>query len=422
MAAVSFNLLSETATVDTSGSLLVGGCRLTDLAKQFGTPLLVYDEVHLRRRCRQASQAFPDGVIYATKAFICQALAQLIEAEGLGFDVSTSGEIAVLGEAGIDPARLAFHGNNKSDDELALALKIGVGRIVVDSFDELDRLERLAHPGLRPTRIWLRLTPGVEVNVHEYVATGVDDSKFGLTVSTGLATEAINRIQTMPSVKLVGLHAHIGSQMFDLGAFQQAARTVIEFAKNYDLPELSLGGGLGVAYTNSDPSPTFADWSQALTQAKAAAGFDRPISVEPGRSLVATAGISLYTVGTIKELAGLRTYVAVDGGMSDNIRPALYGSRYEAFLPARVKDIRSRPVRVVGKHCESGDILVLDGRLPAPTAVGDILAMPVTGAYGYSMASNYNRLPRPAVIFVKAGQARLVLRRETFEDLSRLEV
>ena len=422
MAAVAFHLLPETAEVSPDGGLIVGGCRLTELAGEFGTPLLIYDEAHLRRRCRQARAAFGDRVVYATKAFLCRALVRLIEAEGLGFDFSTAGEMAVLVEAGVDPARLVFHGSNKSEVELTAALEIGVGRIVVDSADELDRLERLVNPGLKPPKIMLRLTPGVEVRTHEYIASGADDSKFGLTVSTGTATEAIHRARAMSAVDLVGLHAHIGSQMFDLTALQRAARAVIEFAKHHDLPELSLGGGLGVAYTNDDPGPTFVDWAKVLAEASQAAGFDRPIGVEPGRSLVASAGISLYTIGTIKELPGLRTYVSVDGGMSDNIRPALYGSRYEAFLPARVKDSRSRPVRIVGKHCESGDILVADGQLPSEAAVGDILALPVTGAYGYSMASTYNRLPKPAVIFVSQGQARPVLRRETLDDLSRLEV
>lgn len=421
MAAVSFRLLPETAEIGPDGGLVVGGCRLTDLAAEFGTPLLVYDEVHLRRRCRQARRAFDGPVIYATKAFLCRSLAKLVDEAGLGFDFSTAGEMAVLADAGVNPDKWVFHGNNKSEAELAAAVEAGAGRIVIDSTDEIDRLERLVNPGLPPPKVLLRLTPGVEVQTHEYIATGADGSKFGLTISTGAATEAIHHLQQLPSLELVGFHAHVGSQVFDLDAFGRAARTVIDFVKHHDLPELSLGGGLGVAYTDDDPAPTFADWAKALADAASAAGFQRPIGVEPGRSLVATAGLSLYTVGTVKDLPGLRTYISVDGGMSDNIRPALYGSRYEAFLPARVSDGRSRPVRVVGKHCESGDILVADGRLPAATAVGDILAMPVTGAYGYSMASTYNRLPRPAVVFVAAGRVRVVLRRETIDDLSRLE-
>ncbi len=422
MSAVGFHLLPSTATVDDSGQLLVGGCRLTDLATEFGTPLLVYDEEHIRQQCRLAQAAFPGRAVYATKAFLCRALVRLLDAEGLGFDFSSAGEMAVLLEAGVNPERMVFHGNNKSDDELAQALKAKVGRIVVDSLSELDQIDRLLTAGLAVAKIWLRLTPGVEVHAHDYVASGADDNKFGLTISTGLAAEAVSQAQRLATIDLVGFHAHVGSQVFDLAAFGRAARVVIDFVKDYGLAELSLGGGLGVAYTNDETSPTYADWRQVLDRAAEATGFDQPIGVEPGRSLVAAAGISLYTIGTIKELAKIRTYVSVDGGMSDNIRPALYGSRYEAFLPAAVEADRSRPVRVVGKHCESGDFLVADGCLPPAVKAGDILATPVAGAYGYSMASNYNRLPRPAVVFVAAGQPRLVLRREVLADFNRLEV
>ena len=408
--------------VDDSGQLLVGGCRLTDLAAEFGTPLLVYDQEHIRQQCRLAQAAFSGRAVYATKAFLCRALVRLLDAEGLGFDFSSAGELAVLLEAGVNPEKMVFHGNNKSNHELAQALKAKVGRIVVDSLSELDRIDRLVATGLPTPKIWLRLTPGVEVHAHDYVTSGADDNKFGLTISTGLAAEVIARAQQLTTVDLVGFHAHVGSQVFDLDAFGRATRVVIDFVKGYGLAELSLGGGLGVAYTNDETSPTHADWRQVLDQVAEAAGFDQPIGVEPGRSLVATAGISLYEIGTIKELAKIRTYVSVDGGMSDNIRPALYGSRYEAFLPAAVEVDRSRPVRVVGKHCESGDFLVAAGCLPPVAKVGDILAIPVAGAYGYSMASNYNRVPRPAVVFVAAGQPRLVLRRETLDDLGRLEV
>ena len=422
MSAVGFHLLPDSATVDSSGQLLVGGCRLTDLATEFGTPLLVYDAGHIRQQSARAKKSFGDRAVYATKAFLCRQLVRLIDEQGLGFDFSTAGELAVLVEAGVDPAKMVFHGNNKSDSELAEALKLGVGRIVVDSPGELDRLDRLVGEGLAAPKIWLRLTPGVEVHAHEYVASGADDNKFGLPISTGQAAEVITQAQSLKTVDLIGFHSHIGSQVFDLKAYQRAAEVVIDFVKPYGLSELSLGGGLGVAYTNDETSPTFSAWAQALEQAARQSGFDHPIGVEPGRSLVATAGISLYEIGTIKELAGIRTYVSVDGGMSDNIRPALYGSRYEAFLPARVQADRSRPVRVVGKHCEPGDFLVADGHLPPEAAVGDILAIPVSGAYGYSMASNYNRQPKPAVVFVDEGQARLVLRRASLAELSGLEV
>ena len=421
MAPIGFHLLPKTAKVDQAGELLVGGCRLTDLAAEFKTPLLVYDQEHIVHQCRSLVASFGDQVFYATKAFICRHLAKLVAAEGLSFDFSSAGEMAVLIEAGVDPKKLVFHGNNKSGQELKEALVVGVGRIVVDSFDELDLIDKLVKQGHQRPKVWLRLTPGVEVHTHEYVKTGADDSKFGLTISSGLAAAAIKRCQER-AVDLVGFHAHIGSQVFSLEAFSQATETVINFVKDYNLLELSIGGGLGVAYTNDETSPTFEKWAAAIKKAAVKSGYQKPIGVEPGRSLIGPAAVSLYQVGTIKELPNLRTYVAVDGGMSDNIRPALYGSRYEAFLPKTVTAERTLPVKIVGKHCESGDFLVAAGQLPESLELEDILGLAVTGAYGYSMASNYNRLPRPAVVFVNDGQAKLILRRETIADLGRLEV
>lgn len=422
MAVVDYKkLLPETARITSASQLTVGGCNLSDLAAEFGTPLFVYDEEHIVNRCREVAVASSGLAVYATKAFLCRAMVELIAGSGMGFDISTAGELEAVLSGGGDPAKIVFHGNNKSIAELKRALEVRVGRIVVDSDDELDRLESLYRQSRQVARILLRITPGIEVHTHEYIATGVDGTKFGFTVSTNLADQAISRAQKSSAVELMGLHAHIGSQILELAPFERAASEVISFAKTYELPELSLGGGLGVAYTAAETAPSLTSWLEVIAKAAKAADFKAPISVEPGRSIVARAGLTLYTVGTIKHLKNLKPYVSVDGGMSDNIRPALYGSRYEAFLPRSANDPRSQAVRVVGHHCESGDIIVRDGWLPKDLAIGDILAVPVTGAYGYSMSSNYNRTPRPAVIFVKDGQARQVIRRETLADFERLE-
>ena len=422
MSVLPLDLLPDNASVGSDGRLSIAGCDAVELALQFGTPLFVYDETHVRERCRQAQAAFDGSVAYASKAFLCLAMARLVYEEGLDIDVATGGELHVALAAGVPGDRLVMHGNNKPAAELAAAVDAGVGRIVVDSFDELDRLDALhAATGSRP-QVLLRITPGVEAHTHEYVTTGVDDTKFGFTASTGLADAAIRRARQADSVELVGLHAHIGSQVFELRSFQRAVEVIAGFAQPYGLPELSLGGGLGVAYVEGESAPTIAEWAAAIAEACASAGFTAPVSVEPGRALAASSAITLYEVGTIKELPGIRTYVSVDGGMSDNPRPVLYGSGYETFLPRAADRDRDKAVRVVGKHCESGDLLVRDGRVPGDIAVGDILATPVTGAYGHSMGSNYNKVLRPAVVFACDGDARLVVRRETHEDLLRHDV
>ena len=413
------NLLPDTAEIGPEGNTAVGGCDLVNLANQWGTPLFVYDEDHLRSRCREAVAAFGGGVAYASKAFLCSAMARLAHEEGLQLDVATGGELFLARRAGVPGNRLVLHGNNKSDAELAMAVDEGVGRIVIDSFDELDRLEALhSATGVAP-RVLLRVTPGVEVHTHEFIATGQDDSKFGFTVKGGLADSAVRRASASTAVDLVGLHAHIGSQVFDVEPFAQAIDVLAAFAAPYDLPELSVGGGLGVPYVEGESAPTIGEWADAIHKACVRAGVTSEVTAEPGRAIVAAAAITLYRVGTIKDLPGLRTYVAVDGGMSDNPRPVLYGSGYETFLPRAGDATRPRVVRVVGKHCESGDVLVRDGAVPTDLAVGDVLATPVTGAYGYSMGSNYNQVLRPAVVFVSEGQARLVVARETYEDLAR---
>ncbi len=417
MMPIPWSLLPDNATVGPEGQLLIGGCDTLELARQFGTPAFIYDEDHLRARCRQAADAFGHYAVYASKAFLCRAMARLAHEEGLGLDVATGGELHVCLAAGVPPAKLVFHGNNKSVDELRYALRVGVGRIVVDSFDELDRLDALAAEGWPTPTVLLRITPGIKAETHEFIATGHDDSKFGFTVSSGAAQAAVERAQASSSVNLVGLHAHIGSQVFRVDSFAAAIEVLGRFANPFDLPELVVGGGLGVAYVEGEEAPTITQWARIIAKAAAEAGISAAIGIEPGRSIVAAGAVTLYTVGTIKDLPGIRTYISVDGGMSDNPRPVLYGSGYETFLARSVTGERARPARLVGKHCESGDLLVRDAKVPADIVVGDILVTPVTGAYGHSMGSNYNKVPRPPVVFCRNGDARLVVRRETYEDL-----
>ena len=416
------HLLPDTAAIDGDGQLMIGGTRLVDLAAEFGTPLFVYDEEHLRARCREAVDVFGDGVAYATKAFLCKAMARLAHEEGMHLDVSTAGELHVALTAGVPANRLVLHGNNKSIAELRTALDVGVGYIVVDSFDEIDRIESIHAETGQTARVMLRITPGVEAHTHEYIATGQDDSKFGFTVSTGVADKAVARVQASDAFDLVGIHSHIGSQVFRIDSFQKAAEVVADFVNPLGLEELSVGGGLGVAYVEGEEAPTISQWGRSVVDACTAAGVTARVGAEPGRSIVAAAAVTLYEVGTIKELDGIRTYVAVDGGMSDNPRPVLYGSGYETFLPRAAAADRPREIRLVGKHCESGDILARTASVPDDMVVGDILCTPVTGAYGYSLASNYNHVTKPAVVFVCDGAARLVMRRETLDDLTRLDV
>ncbi len=417
------NLLPCTAAVGPSGRLSVGGLDVIELAERFGTPLFVYDEAHLRARCHEAVSAWGEGVAYATKAFLCRAMAALATEEGMHLDVSTGGELEVALAAGVDPDTVVLHGNNKSNAELARAIEVGVGRVVVDSFDEIERLRSLVDPRGPGLPVLVRVTPGVEAHTHEYIRTGQEDTKFGFSVASGAAAAAVAELREVRGFDLFGVHAHIGSQVFDVGSFERAAEVLARFFTPLGLTELCVGGGLGVAYVNGEVAPSLTDWAETTRAACAHFGVDPAtrITAEPGRAIVATAGITVYRVGTVKELPGIRTYVAVDGGMSDNPRPVLYGSGYEAFLPRAVAAERPRRVRVVGKHCETGDVVVGDAHVPDDLSVGDLLATPVTGAYGYSMASNYNKVPRPAVLFVRDGDARVVVRRETIEDLLRLD-
>lgn len=411
-------LLPETSTTAEDGSLMIGGVDLRLLAEDFGTPLFVYDEAHLRARAAEAVEVMgPDGAIYATKAFLCRAMARLVHEEGMRLDVATGGELAVALAAEVPAARLVMHGNNKSEWELRAALDSGVGRIVVDSDVEIHRIEQLVADGLNRPKVLLRINPGIQVHTHEHVQTGNLDSKFGFPLSTGQAHEAVRRAEASPAMDLVGLHMHIGSQVFSVDNFLEGLAAVAPFVMEEDLPELIVGGGLGVAYVEGEEAPTLASWGAAIVKACRAKGIAAEIAAEPGRAIAAQAAVTIYTVGTMKFIPGVRNYVAVDGGMSDNPRPVLYGSGYETFLPRAVEARREMPIRLVGKHCESGDLIVREGRVPADLAVGDLICTPVTGAYGHSMGSNYNKVLRPAVVFVRDGEARLVIRRETVADL-----
>src|SRR3954449_9020470 len=391
------------------GRLEIGGCDVIELAEEFGTPAYVYAEDDIRARAREFIDAFRTRtdrfeVVYASKAFPCTAVYKLLAEEGLSCDVASGGELFLALRGGFDPQKIYFHGNNKSVQELEYALKQRVGTIVIDSFDELERLEQMA-PG---QRVMLRVTPGIKPETHAYISTGQEDSKFGFGVDE--VPRAIDRIDRL---ELVGLHAHIGSQVFDLGPYEKLAEVLSAMG---DYPLLNLGGGLGVAYTEDQKPLAIDDYVEALLR-----GAPDGVTVlcEPGRSPVANAGVTVYTVGTVKEIPGVRTYVAVDGGMSDNLRPMLYGARYEAEIADRFGGADT--CTVAGKHCESGDILVTDVLLDDPRP-GDVLVTPATGAYGHAMANNYNGIPRPPVIFCSGGDARVVVRRETYDDLALRDV
>jgi diaminopimelate decarboxylase len=421
--AIEMRLLPRTASVDAGGALSIGGVAVADIASQFGTPTFIYDEQHLRETCREAVAAFgTDRVIYATKAFINTAIVQLMNEEGLLLDVATGGELFVALNAGVPANRCVMHGNNKSEEELRTAMTAGLRHIVVDSFDEMERIERLHSAGLPAPRVQLRVTPGLHVETHEYVSTGQDDSKFGFNLNNGDAHRAVERARASSAMDLVGIHCHIGSNVVTVANFEDAWRVMVDLFTPLALPEITLGGGLGVAYTSADIAPTMQEWADVLKRATTALPAGTAVYVEPGRSIVAAAAVTVYSVGTVKPIDGIRTYISVDGGMSDNPRPMMYGSVYEVFDPQRVAAPRAANARIVGKHCESGDILILDAPVPADVKVGDLMVIPVTGAYGYTMSSNYNKVPRPAIVFVANGVARLVTRRETNEDLVRLDV
>jgi len=387
------------------GRLEVGGCDVVELAREFGTPAYVYAEEDMRARARAYLEAFRARaerfeVIYASKAFPCTAAYRLFADEGLSADVASGGELHLALAGGLTPERIYFHGNNKTPAELDRALEVGVGHIVVDSFDEIERLRG------RGARVMLRVTPGIKPSTHSYIQTGQEDSKFGFGLDDVRSAVAAC---ADAGLALDGLHAHIGSQVFELEGFERLAEVLSEIG---DWPLLNLGGGLGIAYTRDERPPSIEEYVDALLSR---APDDVTVLCEPGRSLVGNAGVTIYTVGTVKRIPGVRTYVAVDGGMSDNLRPMLYGARYEAEIADRFGG--SDEVTIAGMHCESGDILVRDALLDDPRP-GDVLVTPATGAYGHAMANNYNALRRPPVVFCKDGDARVVVRRETYDDLT----
>jgi diaminopimelate decarboxylase len=418
---ITASLFPDTAQLSEDG-VRVGGVELRELAATFGTPLFVYDEATLRQRCREAAKAFDDGVAFASKSFLCGAMARLAYEEGLCVDVATGGELDIVLRAGVPANRIIVHGNNKSREEIERAITVGVHRLVVDNFDEIENLRSLVSHSA-PLNALVRVTPGVEAHTHEYVRTGQEDTKFGFSVATGEARRAINQLKEIDGLILHGVHAHIGSQIFEVEGFRESMTVLSEFTAGDEFDELCVGGGLGVAYVFGEYAPSIKEWAHALRDASKLCGLKSNVRIlaEPGRAIVAQAGVTLYRVGVVKPVTQ-RTYMAVDGGMSDNPRPVLYGSGYEAFDVDQPLAERPQQVRLVGKHCESGDVLIDEAYLPETTGVNSLIATPVTGAYGYSMASNYNRVPRPAVVFVRDGVAREVLRRETFDDLARLEV
>jgi diaminopimelate decarboxylase len=425
-------ILPLSAQVGAEHRLELGGCDTVDLAREFGTPLYVYDEETIRARCREYRSAieavYPDAlVLYASKAFTGPMILQIVQQEGLGLDVVSGGELFTALSIGFSPDRIYFHGNNKSPEELRMALDREVGRIVVDSFHELELLEQLAGERGRRQQILLRLSPGVEAHTHDFRKTGILDSKFGFPISTGQAEEAVRQAARSANLELLGYHCHIGSQIFELEPYVEATEIAFEFASRMreryevEVREYSPGGGWGVAYTpEDDPWPIGEIVSQvghALQQASGKHQLGSPrMVIEPGRSIVAQAGVALYTVGAIKRIPGLRTYASVDGGMADNIRPAIYGARYEALVANKADLERTETVTIAGKYCESGDLLIKDIALP-PLESGDLLAIPSSGAYNLAMASNYNQALKPAVVLVRDGQARLMRRRQTFDDL-----
>jgi diaminopimelate decarboxylase len=431
-------LWSTTARRRPDGVVEVGGVAMPDLAAEFGTPTYVLDEQDFRSRARDFREAFEGfDVFYAGKAFLAGAVVRWAVEEGLCLDVCSGGELALALRAGVDPALIGFHGNNKSEAELTRALESGVGRVIVDSFFEVDRLVELTSSLGIDADVLVRVTAGVEAHTHEYIATAHEDQKFGFSIGEGEAFAAVQRILDCDRLRLLGLHSHIGSQIFDTSGFEVAARRVLALHARIadelgvELPELGLGGGFGIAYTGQDDpqSPSqLAEGLRAIVQHECRArGLAVPrLSIEPGRAVVGPAMCTLYRVGTVKDVAldagATRRYISVDGGMSDNIRTALYDADYACTVASRASEGPPILSRLVGKHCEAGDVVVKDEFVGADVTVGDLVAVPGTGAYCRSMASNYNHLPRPAVVAVRDGRARLVVRRETEEDLLRLDV
>ncbi len=428
-------LFPLTAEVNNQGHLVIGGCNTVDLAAEFGTPLYLFDEFSLRSRCAELkaefSQRYRDTtVIYACKAFINGALAVILREEGLGLDAVSSGELSIAHSVGFPLDKVYFHGNNKSAEELMLALKWHIGRIVVDNFHELRMLAEMAKEQGSIPDILLRLSPGVEPHTHKYIATGIVDSKFGFPLLSG--EEAVAQAMSAPNLNLVGLHFHIGSLIFEVEPYREAIEVILDFAAEmkqkhgFELRELNVGGGFAIQYTRDSPAPPISAYAEVIAskviskcqQLKLA--LPR-LTVEPGRSIVGAAGVALYKVGVVKEIPGVRCYVSVDGGMGDNIRPALYGSKYEAVVANKMLAKEAKEITIAGKFCESGDILIRDIALP-PVSAGDIIAVPDCGAYCLPQASNFNASLKPAIVLVNKGEARFIRRRETLDDLTKCDL
>jgi len=431
------SLFPLTKDINSLGHLHIGGCDCVELAKKFGTPLYVFDEVTIRSRCQEFKTEFTQRysstlIIYASKAFLNRALAIIFKEEGLGLDVVSGGELSVAQSVDFPCENVYFHGNNKTADELKLALDWGIGRIVVDNFDELALLNSLAHKAGAKQAILLRLNPGVDPHTHRYTTTGILDSKFGFPLATGQAETAVAKAMATPNLDLVGLHFHLGSPIPDTSPYQIAISLVLNFAKemktkfDFHPAELSPGGGFAVKYTVDSKTPGIAEYAEAITTKVTSLvdelGLTPPkLIIEPGRAIVAQAGVALYTIGSIKEIPGVRKYICVDGGMGDNIRPALYEARYEVLAANKVSDDKPTNVTIAGKYCESGDILARDVSM-ASVSTGDVVAIPISGAYSIPMSSNYNMMPRPAIVMVKDGKARLIRKRENYKDLTRLDL
>lgn len=429
--------LHGTSNINAKGHLEIGGCDTVDLKQQYGTPLYIVDEALVRQRCREYMDAFKQSgltfqVAYASKAFCVMAMCRLVEEEGLSLDVVSEGELYTALQAGFPAERIHFHGNNKTLDELEMAISAGIGCFVADNFTELHLLQAVAAEKGVAVNVLLRVTPGVEAHTHEFISTGQTDSKFGFDIGNGSAKEAVELASGSLNLRLLGVHSHIGSQIFEVEGFELAVERVARFAA--DVKEtlgvvfkvINLGGGFGIRYTGDDQPLQVAQYVQAITDAVkqhfAEVYAQIPeIWVEPGRSIIGDAGTTLYTVGSTKDIPGVRKYVAVDGGMTDNPRPALYDSKYEAMLANRGNDRNEETVSIAGKCCESGDMLIWDLDLPKVNQ-GDLLAVSCTGAYNYAMASNYNRIRRPAVVFVKDGVSDVVVKRETLEDIISCDV
>jgi diaminopimelate decarboxylase len=430
--------LWSTSARKVDGALEVGGVRLTDLVAEHGSPAYVLDEADFRTRARAFRDAFSTyDVFYAGKAFLCTTTVRWVGEEGLNLDVCSGGELTVAERAGFDMARVGFHGNNKTVTELRRAVALGVGRIIVDSFVEIERLAAVVAELGATARVMVRVTAGVEAHTHEYIATAHEDQKFGFSITAGDAFEAVRRVEAAPGLELLGLHSHIGSQIFDSSGFEVAARRVLALQARISeelgmtLPEMDLGGGFGIAYTTqddpSDPSQLATEMSKIVEHECRGLGIPQPrLSIEPGRAIVGPSMCTVYEVGTVKEVeldgGARRTYVSVDGGMSDNVRTALYDADYSCTLASRASDAPPTLSRVVGMHCEAGDIVVKDEFLPSDLVPGDLVAVPGTGAYCRSMASNYNHALRPPVIAVRDGATRVVVRRETVDDLLATDV